>query len=228
MKFALTNSAVDQKDLPALAERCRALGFDGIDCDYSPASPTEVRQIFTDAAIQISSIAAAAQFTQDSRIDLQAANALRAALDTAGHLGCHLVKIPDAAPVKRQSIMDTISAMADWLKPLADAAADRGISILVENGSTLATARPLWMLMERVDHPAVGICWNVDSTLAAGERLAVTVPTLNSRIRYVRISNRDVSETITRLRGIGYGGWVSFTGPLADAEQFLLAIRAVK
>jgi sugar phosphate isomerase/epimerase len=225
MKFALSSPAVEYTDLVSLAERCRTLGYDGVDLQHPAISAPELRQIFENTSVQIACINVTNHFTQNVPADIKIANALRTVLELAHHTGCHIVKIPDAQPSTRQSVMTTISAMADWLRPLATLASDLGINLLIENGSTFSTARPLWMLTERLDHSAIGICWNVDQTIAAGESPAVTVPTLNSRIRYVQMTAEINQEAITRLRGIGYTGWIAFHGNPTDAEAFLNATR---
>jgi sugar phosphate isomerase/epimerase len=221
MKFALCSPAVEYKDLVALAERCRTLGYDGVDLQSPTIPAAELRQIFQNTSAQIACITVTNRFIQNVPADLKTTDAVRSALDLAHHTGCHLVKIPDPQPSVRQSAMTTISAMADWLRPLAILASDLGINLLIENGPTFSTARPLWMLTERLDHPAIGVCWNVQETIAAGESPAVTVPTLNSRIRYVQMTAGIGHDAIIRLRGIGYTGWIAFHGDSADAEAFL-------
>lgn len=224
MKFALSSQAVPDCDISTLFQKAREFGFGGIDLDPMEAFPTEaVRQAGLTANIQIACIAPSVTFTGQKNSDVNAASELRACMDKAMHLGCHRISFPDASRIQNQDPLLTISALADWLAPLADDAANRGLTLLIENCS-FPTARPLWSLMERLDHSSVGICWNIANSIAAGESPAITVPTLNSRIRYVR-ANTAMGDAMIRLMGIGYDGWVSFAGNSADATQFLSLAR---
>ena len=117
-------------------------------------------------------------------------------------------------------------ALAEWLLPLADYAADHEVSLVVENEFSFRFAQDLWRTLETLNHPAVGACWDVCNAAIAGERPAVSVPTLNSRIQYVYVTDArldpagpiyrpigqgdiPIRNFLTRLQGVGYTGWVT-------------------
>ena len=75
--------------------------------------------------------------------------------------------------------------------------------------------------------PSIACCWDVFNAALIGESPYVSVPTLNSRIQYTQVKDAQigplgatycklgegdvpVKKFLTRLRGIGYEGWVTF------------------
>jgi sugar phosphate isomerase/epimerase len=209
MKSALTIPA-SFSAWPSLPERCKAVGCTGIELHRD--IPLDIARPLIDAGLHIACINTDTHFTGNASADHTAAEVIKSTIEHARHLSCHLITLGDARPARHESLRDTIAALAEWIAPLATQAADAGITLALENGPTLAHARDLWTLIERIDHPSVGIAWNVPATLGAGEPLAVTAPTLNSRIRYVRLENTDPTEPLIRLRGIGYQGWIAKNG----------------
>lgn len=226
MKFAFSQPLGPDCDARSMAARCVALGYDGIELQISnpleinATAADELRQSISEAAKQIACVSSAICFECNGQKRAKSAADLRAQIEFAQLLDCRQVKMLDVEP-SRQSLMAASSAFADWLLPLADHAANRGIQILIENARTFRVARPLWSLMERLNHPAIAVCWNITNSIAAGERPAVTVPTLNSRIRYVRTSNIEIHEPLIRLMGIGYTGWVTLLPPPDNMDKFL-------
>lgn len=115
--------------------------------------------------------------------------------------------------------------------------------LVVENDLSFSRAKELWMLLESVNHPNVAGCWDLYNAARVGERPFVSVPTLNSRIGYALVRNvRSLAEPLqysrlsegelavenflTRLRGIGYSGYVTVEtaeGLLQDAIERLRA-----
>ena len=112
-----------------------------------------------------------------------------------------------------QTAGGTAVEMAQWLLPIADYAAGRDVTLVVENALLFRRAKDLWMLLEAIGHPAVGAAWDLESAARAGELPAVSVPTLNSRIQHVCVTwgqgEGAVEEFVRRLKGVGYGGYVT-------------------
>jgi hypothetical protein len=112
-----------------------------------------------------------------------------------------------------------INRLAQSLLPAADAAAERGVKLLLQNSAALPLVRDLWTLLDRCNHPAVGCCWDASLAARSGEGPSIGVPVLNSRIALVSVrlttdqegfeqGDRAVEELVHRLRGIGYTGFL--------------------
>ncbi len=141
-----------------------------------------------------------------------AADQLRKLIDTAAALRCARVRIQGARVHAGQSAASVAVEMATWLLPTADYAAERGVTILVQNALAFRKSRDLWTLLESINHPNVAACWDLAAAIAAGESPFVSVPTLNSRIQYALIAaaaDDTVENFLTRLRGIGYDGYIA-------------------
>jgi len=98
--------------------------------------------------------------------------------------------------------------------------------IVIENALSFRFAKEMWGILDRLSHPSIAACWDVFNAALVGETPAVSVPTLNNRIQYTQVKDAklgplgasycklgegdvQVKNFLTRLRGIGYTGWVT-------------------
>lgn len=238
MKFAFSTAACPTWDLPAVVARAAAWGYHGVElcgraddpgparADPWAADPDLVRQAFAAASVEIVCLSTSVAMTGHPARDAERALELRGHLDVAGRLGCPLVRVADVAIRKGQNRDAVAVALGDWLLPLGDYAAAGGVTLAIDNAAGFRLSRPMWGLLDRISHPAIACCWDVCSAAQAGEGPAVSVPTLNSKIACARARDArltpggaaycalgagdvDVRDLLTRLRGIGYGGYVS-------------------
>src|SRR4051812_35824288 len=243
MKFAFSTVSAPTWDFPTLVARAKEYGYDGIEIraltDRSAANPflsdpAKLQSLFASVGIEICCLASSISMSQDKKKDAAAADELRLYIDTAQKLGCPIVKIFDTQvqpgsllmPWKGQSRLGAGLAMSNWLVPLADYAGERGVVVAVENALSFRNAKELWMVVDRLNHPSVGIAWDLLNAAMAGEFPAYSVPTLNSKIVYtqvkdaklgalgatlVKIGDGDckVRDFLRRLRGVGYEGYVT-------------------
>lgn len=206
MKFALSTPTSPTADLQALALRAKEIGYDGIELGTPPAGGA-----LRSADVEIACIASPLGMPRGRRARGAAAEELRGLIDAAGQLGCKRVRIPGAQVPAGESAGSVAVQMGNWLLPLADYAAERGVTILVQNAQSFRKSRDLWMLLESINHPNVAACWDLTAGVAAGEGPLVSVPTLNTRMQYVLVGDADeaAERFLTRLRGIGYTGYVA-------------------
>ena len=110
---------------------------------------------------------------------------LKAAIQTAGHLGADIVKVgmdlrrprPVAASRFHPEVIQQMEKVADLLTAAVPMAADIGIRLAVENHCDSFSEEILWLL-DRVDSPVVGACIDTvnglhvtEDPMAAIERL---------------------------------------------------------
>jgi fatty-acyl-CoA synthase len=243
MKFAFSTVSAPTWDFPTLVARAKEYGYDGIEIraltDRSAANPflsdpAKIRSLFESAGIEICCLASSISMSQDKRKDAAAADELRLYIDTAQKLGCPMVKIFDTQvqpgsvfmPWKGQSRLGAGLAMSNWLTPLADYAGENGVIIAIENALSFRNAKELWMVVDRLNHPSVGIAWDLLNAAMVGEFPAYSVPTLNSKIVYTQVKDAklgalgvtytklgegdaQVRNFVRRLRGVGYEGYVT-------------------
>lgn len=251
MNFAFTSASCPAWGFQTLADRAAEYGYDGVEIhgSLSESAPSAANILLTDPAraadlfaarkLGICCLSSVGTTHQDDR----AAEQVRRLIDTAAQISCPMVLVPDALVPAGRNRSAAAIALAQWLGPLADYAAGRQVTLVVANAVSFRGARQMWLLMEMLHHPAAGVCWDVLSAATIGEAPAVSVPTLNSRIRHVHVSDArldaagptptppgegqvPIEDLLRRLRGIGYGGWIVANWPGAAAGEILAAASA--
>lgn len=238
MKFAFSTVACPAWDFDTVARSAREFGYDGVEIrthsdesalaasNASLTDPAKLRALFAYYRVEIACLSTSISFAKSPKIDAGRGAELRGHVDGAAALGCPFVKLFDASVRPGQSHSTVAVAMGRWLRPLADYAGERGVTLLVENALSFRHARHLWELIEQVGSPSVAVCWDVLSAALAGENPATSIPTLNGRIQCVHLKDaglesggasfRTLGEgdlglprLINRLRGIGYKGYLT-------------------
>jgi sugar phosphate isomerase/epimerase len=207
MRFAFATDSAPDWDLQTLAARAKDYGFDGLEfagVDLLADVPHALA-VLTEFGIAVACISTAATFRADRDEDARDAERLRYAAIVARDVGCRFVRMQDP-PTPKAARSDAFVA---WLRDLAAHMGSRNVTLVIENNSSLRTAREMWTLLDRVASHSVAACWNPAHT---DERPGVSVPVLNSQIRFAALpaAGDDAAKVfLTRLRGIGYTGWVS-------------------
>ncbi|MGD1916241.1 MAG: sugar phosphate isomerase/epimerase family protein [Phycisphaerales bacterium] len=98
------------------------------------------------------------------------------------------------------------------LATIADHARHRGVTLLLENGGSFRTAERLRELIDRVDSPLLGACYNNAVGLAAGDDYAQAIRTLGRHLK------------IARLKDFGEHGAVELGSGQSDAEGVVHAL----
>ena len=237
MKLAISTSATARWSVQETIACAKRLGVEGVELDSLPDPPDVVARAARDAGIELACLGTRAAFADRDVDDLVSGGIVRAAIDVAREMGCRLVRMSDIAAGRAREA--AVVRFGEFLLPLADYALERAVTLVVENALSLRTARAMWGVMDRLSHPALGVCWDAASARAAGETPYQSVPVLNSRIRHVHV--RDVGAAgevqpgggeaaiaalVTRLRGVGYAGFLSLSYRELPEPEVLLAEAA--
>jgi sugar phosphate isomerase/epimerase len=238
MKFAFSTVACPTWDFQTVAARAKEYGYDGVEirgflneslltaANVFLSDPAKVGEIFRGAGVEIACLASSIAMTGKRSADAAAAADMRKFVDTAKGIGCRIVKIFDTQVRPGQDRSAAAVALGQWLLPLGDYAAERGITLVIENALSFRNAKEMWMVLETINHPAVCACWDVFNAALVGESPFLSVPTLNSRIQYTQVKDAKltalgatlcplgagdvpVQKFLTRMRGIGYEGYVA-------------------
>ncbi len=258
MKFAFSTVSCPKWDFETILARANEYGYDGVEIrgflneailtatNVFLTDPEKIKGEFAAAGIEIACLASSIAFTGKKKIDAQLGSDLKKYIDTAVAIGTPLVKVFDTQVRAGQTRSSAGVALGDWLLPIADYAADRDITIVIENALSFRQSKEMWTILDRLSHPAIACCWDVFNAALIGESPLISVPTLNSRIGYTQIKDAkfgplganycklgdgDVKgdQFITRLRGIGYEGYVTvewekaWLPGLAEPEEILPA-----
>jgi sugar phosphate isomerase/epimerase len=256
MRFAFSTLACPKWSFETIVSRAKEYGYDGVEvrgflnesiltaANVFLTDPAKVRQEFARGGVEIACLASSIAFTGKKRKDRVLADDVRRFVDTAREIGTSYVRIFDTQVRPGQSRAEAAGQFAEWLAPLGDYAADRGVTIVVENALSFRQSKEMWLILEMFNHPAVGVCWDVFNAGIVGEPPSVSVPTLNNRIQYTQVKDAlvgplgasftklgdggiRVQDFMKRLMGIGYTGWVAFEWEkawlpnLAEPEEVL-------
>ncbi len=256
MKFAFSTVACPTWDFDTIVARAKEYGYDGIEirgflnesiltaANVFLTDPAKIAKQFSAGGIEIACLASSIAVTQNKKKDAQLASDLRMYIDTAQQLGCPLVKVFDAQVKAGQNRANAGVALGDWLLSVADYAADRDVTIVVENALSFRSAKEMWAIIDRLNHPSIGVCWDLFNAALIGEKPAYSVPTLNSKIVYAQVKDAifgplgatytkigegdvQVRNFMRRMRGIGYEGYITvewekaWLPNLAPAEDIL-------
>jgi sugar phosphate isomerase/epimerase len=256
MKFAFSTVSCPKWDFATIVARAREYEYDGVELRCSPGETVltaanvflsdvrKVRAAFEGGGVEIACLSSSIAMSGKRRADARHSAEVRSYVDTARELGCRLVKVFDAQVRAGQSRSSAEMALGDWLLPLGDYAAERGVTIVVENALSFRAAKEMWTILDRIQHPAVACCWDVFNAALVGETPYLSVPTLNSKIHYCQVKDAKlgalgatycklgegdvaVRKFIARLRGIGYEGYVTvewekaWLPALAEPEEIL-------
>src|SRR5258706_15605596 len=239
MKSAFTPPSAPAWDFATTAARAKEYGYDGVEirgflnesiltaANVFLTEPAKVRRIFENAGVEIACLASSISMKGKRKADARAADELRTYIDTAQSLGCRTVKLFDTQVRPGQDRATAAVAMGQWLLPLGDYAAEHDVTLVIENMLSFRNSKEMWMMLETLSHPTVAACWDLFNATLVGESPYLSVPTLNSRIQYTQVKDAKltalgatlcplgegdvpVEKFLTRLRGIGYAGYITF------------------
>jgi sugar phosphate isomerase/epimerase len=245
MKIAFSTVSCPKWDFETITARAKEYGYDGVEIrgflnepiltasNMFLSDPKKIRAMFQYHGIEIACLASSIWMSGSRRADRRNADAMKQFIDTAATVGCPLVKVFDSmvepgSPLRlgNHSRSASVIALGDWLLPLGDYAAERDVTIAVENALSFRGSKEMWLILDRLNHPSIACCWDVFNAALIGETPAVSVPTLNSKIQYTQVKDAKlgplgaaycklgegdvkVRNFMTRLLGIGYEGYVT-------------------
>src|SRR5262245_47374661 len=173
MKIAFSTVSCPKWDFETIASRAKEYGYDGVEIrgflnesiltasNLFLSDPKKIKSLFDYHGIEIACLASSIAMTGSKRADAKKADELKQVIDTAAAVGCDLVKIFDMQVKARQNRASAAMALGDWLMPLGDYAAERDICIVVENALSFRDSKEMWLILDRIQHPSVGCCWDV-------------------------------------------------------------------
>lgn len=267
MKLAYSSVACPAWDLATMVANAKEHGFDGLELRglegqmYLPlapqlaSNPQKIARLMRDTGVQIVCLSTSCAFHMpDRKIVAENQQQAREYIDLASKLETPFIRvfgaeIPRARPrllgfERRERVLSRIAAA---LREIADYAAERRVTVLIENSGDFRDSQAMWYLVDAVDSPALQCCWNPLAARTRGERPTTSIPRLAARIGMVHVTDAKFSGTtfesytlpgqgdmevprlVQLLKGIGFQGCLCFEWPrlwnpgLADADKALPA-----
>ena len=149
------------------------------------------------------------------------------ALTLAKELGAPSITTEPGGPLEGRSRAECLRLFVETLKPVVDHAANVGVPILIEPEPALLieTADQYLEFAGHFPTPVVGLNFDIGHFYCVGDEPAPTVHKLKDHIRHVHLEDIaatrlhhhlvpgegaiDFRATLTALKAVGYGGWVT-------------------
>ena len=218
----------------------QSLGFNRI--DIRPDFPIEgdAQALQETYALSVSSLAASYGVPEDAALDGANADARRrgvahieSVVKQCAALGAKVVYL---VPGKDDNPA-TLSRYAESLGQAAENAAEHGVRLCIEHfpGTALPTASATLEFIDAIDHPNLGLLFDIGHVQMSGEDPAEVITAAASRLDYVHLDDNDghgdlhwalldgvlttatLRNTFSALQDIGYTGAVSLElNPMLD------------
>jgi len=235
-KVAFSTRCCPQWPAAEIVELAKRAQADGVEIELPSLEAAGSNQAFDilTRELDAQSVALAAVTLQISmpRVQEELKN-LTDLLNRAADLGAGIFSLVDDA-LSPENATAAAHWMPQWLNPLADRAAERGITLAIQNSPAWPHGRDLWNLLERVDRPDVGVSWDLLQAMNTGETPTLAIAVLNTRLAHVHVADAKsaagagsiqlcplgegsipLQAFMHRLQGIGYQGYVTYAAPSA-------------
>jgi len=217
MKLAFSTLGCPEWSWPEIVAMARDLGFHGIEIrglgqeihaaharPFTAGELSATMEHLRSLNLEITCFSSACNLSDAARRSEILAEGFEY-IDLAARTGVRFVRVlGDLAPEVRGEVDDAV--VAAGLASLADYAAYRKVTLLVEtNGVYTDTAR-LAALLDRVNSPAVAVLWDVHHPWRfKGEKPEQTWQNIGRYVRYIHVKDSIVADGKISYRMLGHG-----------------------
>jgi sugar phosphate isomerase/epimerase len=208
-----------------LVAECRELGVDLCaleTCFLPPPAELDVDALRAEAGGMELALSWGAPNGLEFGASAMALDDLLAWLELAPRLGTRLVRIVAAGPRLRgaEPVETQIARTVAPLRRAAEHAAGLGLELALENHGDLGAAE-LANLLARVDHDALGVCFDTANAPRVGDDAVEAAALLAPSIRMVHLKDVEplerVADPVAGPRSVRYGeGTIDLHGVLAE------------
>ena len=270
MKLAFSSIACPTWSLVTMVEKAKEYGYSGIELRglegqmYLPlapqlsSNPGKVADLMNDTGVKLVCLSTSAAFHHREKQDQsKSSKEVRDYVELAEALRCPYVRV-FGSEIQRMKFSllgyerreTTLARIAEGLRPLADYAAQRGVTLLIENTGDFVDSVSMWFIVDAVNSPGLRCCWNPLNAMAKRERPTTSIPRISARIGLVHVcdgkfegggftgyalpgqGDAEIARMVQLLKGIGYDGYLCLDWPklwqptLAEPDQALQATAA--
>ncbi len=221
--------------LDLIASRCKLWGFPGIElrtfgdasrefaCDPALTDALKIRRMFHEAGTQICSLATSIGFDEPIRPPVignaigdteRTVRAAKRAIDLAITIECPLVRVFGFEIHHAEPQKAALARIVARLKRVVDHAHRTGVRVMLENAGGFPTSTSIIQIIDAVNSPLLGACFNVANAHAAGEDPGIGAANLDDRLLALRIKD------LKRGRPVPLGtGEIEWTGAVKAAAR---------
>lgn len=215
MKFAFMSFSTPRQSLAEMLALAKGIGYDGIEprveqhhrhgieLSADPPHRRALRKEIEASGVSLASIATCCKYADPATT---AANVelTRKYIDLASDLNCTRIRVFGGQIPPGFSHDQAANLLIDSLRSLGDYAAPRQITLCLETHDSWCDPAIVAFIMREVDHPAVGVNWDIMHTVRQGKAsMEEAFRVLRPWIRHVHV--HDGVNRIDKLRIVPIG-----------------------
>jgi sugar phosphate isomerase/epimerase len=217
LKYAFGSFSQPAGSLAELLALARQAGYDGIEprigaqhghgveLATSPAQRSVIREQVAASGVALCCLSAPCRYSNPATTAQQTEETL-ATIDLAADTGAPFVRVFAGVIPAEVSRAQATEQVVTALRAVADHAAARGVGVCVETHDDWSDPVYLAGVMRAVDHPAIGIVWDVMHPVRQGGRtMDEAFQMLQPWIRHVHIHDGSASPDRREFVPIGTG-----------------------
>ncbi len=227
--FAFSTLACPNWTADTVIQRAAGYGYDALEWrggpnghirpDLTPAHLAEIRRLQAQAGISALAVTAYTDFVAESAETRQASlDGFRRHCDMAAVLGAAYVRAFLGVLPPGVQAASVYERAAECLAEAAGYAQTVGVTVALEPHDDFARPASVAPLLDRVQHPRLGVIWDIGNAYQSGQTLAEGFEAVRPRLSYVQVKDGRGQGEDWRLTPIGVGDV-----PVPEAIRLLLA-----
>lgn len=216
MKLAFSTLGSPDWSLEDILSTAKDLGYDGVEIrgigrelsapsarPFLPEHIGDTMARFAGLGLEISCLTSGVRLNESYRIESHMADG-RAYIDLAEKLRVPFVRvIGDSGPTPTDIPLDKV---AKRLGELADYAAPKGVTVLIETNGALSKSETMLALLDKTGAQNVAVLWDINHPVRNyGESAEYTWGKLKNHVKYLHIKDSVGGEDGPEYEMIGYG-----------------------
>ncbi len=202
MKLSFSTLGCPDWSLPNIASNAKSMGYDGVELrthadgnhfspDASPALARETAQIFRDHCVPIFSVMGYCRFAFTDPAEVVKNQELgHKLIAIAEAMGAKYIRAFCGGVPKGSTVEAMTTVIADAVKPLAQEAAKRNLTIAFEIHDDWCSGKNLMGILDRVDSKGLGVVYDVFNGIHANlEPWETTYATIKKHICYCHVKD---------------------------------------
>ena len=187
----------------------------GFELDMPAAARDAARAKMEDAGLKISCVATGAKFAAEDPADLdQSIAEANAAIDLAADLGAGLIRTFGGTRGKGE-VFWMVNRTAEAYKRVMDHAAERGVIVMMETHDEWCVSTQVRAVVEKVNHPNLGVLWDLMHTQRYMERPEETMQTIGALAKHLHAHDGRYDTANGKITTVGLGeGDLDYVTPL--------------
>ena len=217
MKYAFMSFSCPELTLAEILALAAKLGYDGIEprlvaghkhgieTTTSAAERQAIRKQVEASPVALACLATSCQYSNPQKVAEYVEETLRS-IDLAGDIGCPRLRVFGGVLPQGLSREQAIELLTGAMRQVADRAQARGVTVCMETHDDWSHPSHLAEVMRRVNHPAIGINWDIMHPIRQGRiDMDAAYAIVKPWIRHVHFHDGSASLDKLELLPIGKG-----------------------